>query len=71
MLCADARGVRRCRRPGPLLDRWIDQFSSNDFAEEISSKGIKAWAVGYEAASHHVDLLSERLAKVLSELKSL
>ena len=54
-----------------LLDRWIDQFSSNDFAEEISSKAVKAWAVGYEAASHHVDLLVERLTKVLSELKSL
>ena len=31
-----------------LLERWIDQFSSDDFAEEISSKGVKAWAVGYE-----------------------
>ena len=54
-----------------LLDRWIDQFSSDDFAEEISSKGVKAWAVGYEDAAHHVDLLVERLAKILSELKSL
>ena len=54
-----------------LLDRWIDQFSSDDFAEEISSKGVKAWAVGYEDAAHHVDLLVERLTKVLSELKSL
>ena len=54
-----------------LLDRWIDQFSSDDFAEYISSKGVKAWAVGYEAAAHHVDLLLERLTKVLSELKSL
>ena len=34
-----------------LLERWIDQFSSDDFAEYISSKGVKAWAVGYEAAA--------------------
>ena len=54
-----------------LLERWIDQFSSDDFAEYISSKGVKAWAIGYEAAAHHVDLLVERLTKVLSELKSL
>ena len=54
-----------------LLQRWIDQFSSDDFAQDVSSKGVKAWAVGYEAASHHVDLLVERLTKVLSELKSL
>ena len=37
-----------------LLDRWIDQFSSDDFAEYISSKGVKAWAVGYDAASHKI-----------------
>ena len=49
-----------------LLDRWIDQFSTDDFAEYISSKGVKAWAVGYEDAAHHVDLLVERLTKVLS-----
>ena len=54
-----------------LLERWIDQFSSDGFAEDVSSKGVKAWAVGYDAASHHVDLLVERLTKVLSELKSL
>ena len=54
-----------------LLQRWIDQFSSDDFAQDVSSKGVKAWAVGYDAASHHVDLLVERLTKVLSELKSL
>ena len=34
-------------------------------------KGVKAWAVGYDAVAHHADLLVERLAKVLSELKSL
>ena len=54
-----------------LLQRWIDQFSSDDFSQDVSSKGLKAWAVGYDAASHHVDLLVERLTKVLSELKSL
>ena len=37
-----------------LLERWIDQFSSDDFAEYISSKGVKAWAVGYEAAAARV-----------------
>ena len=54
-----------------LLERWIDQFSSDDFTEDVSSKGVKAWAVGYDAASQHVNLLVERLVKVLSELKSL
>ena len=62
-------------RPGEelraLLERWVDQFSSDDFAEDVSSIGVKAWAVGYDAASRHADLLVARLAKVLSELKSL
>ncbi len=25
-----------------VLERWIDQFSSDDFTEEVSSKGVKA-----------------------------
>ena len=54
-----------------LLERWIDQFSSDDFADDVSSKDVKAWAVGYDAVAHHAELLVERLAKVLSELKSL
>ena len=54
-----------------LLEQWVGQFCSDDFAEDTSSKGIKAWAVGYDAASHHDDLLVEHLAKVLSELPSL
>jgi hypothetical protein len=37
-----------------LLERWIDQFSSDDFTEDVSSKGVKAWAVGYEAAAARV-----------------
>ena len=54
-----------------VLERWIDQFSSDDFTEDVSSKGVKAWAVGYDEAARHADLLVERLAKVLSELRSL
>ena len=54
-----------------LLERWIDQFSSDDFAEDVSSRGVKAWAIGYDAASRHADLLVGRLETVLSELKSL
>ena len=54
-----------------LLKRWIDQFSSDGFSKDVSSKGVKAWAVGYDDASRHADLLVGRLETVLSELKSL
>ena len=54
-----------------ILERYIDQFSSDNFVEDVSSKGVKAWAVSYDDAFQHVDLLEERLAEVFSELKSL
>ncbi len=54
-----------------LLERWIDQFSSDDFTEDVSSKGVKAWAVSYDAAYHHADLLVERFSKVCLQLKSM
>ena len=54
-----------------LLEQWINQFSSDDFAEDVSSKGVKAWAVSYDAAYHHTDLLVERFAKVCLQLKSM
>ena len=54
------------------LDRWADQFSNDAFAEESGSgEGIKAWIVGYDDAARNIDLLADRLAKVLSELKVL
>ena len=54
-----------------LLERWVGQFSSDHFAVDVSSKRVKAWTVGYDGVSHHVDLLVERFASVFSELKSL
>lgn len=53
------------------LDRWADQFSDDLFSEKSESgEGIKAWIVSYDDAARHIDLLADRLAKVLSELKA-
>ena len=54
-----------------ILDRWIDQFSNDDFAKCHSGVGTRARTVTYEDAARNIDLLASRLANVLSELKSL
>ena len=50
------------------LESWTEEFSTDAVSEEASSKGVKAWAVGYEAAVQHQDVLVERLRHVVREL---
>ena len=51
-----------------VLEWWTNEFSTDSFAEGVSSKGVKAWAVRHEEAVQHQDLLGERLRAVCSEL---
>ena len=54
------------------LDRWADQFAGDSFAvASESGEGTKVGMVGYDDATRHIDLLADRLTKVLSELKEL
>ena len=55
----------------PVLERWAGEFSTDSFTEDVSSKGVKAWAVSHNAVVQHQDLLVERLRTVFSELASL
>lgn len=54
-----------------MLQRWAESFRDDSFTADVSSQGVMAWSVGYEEAALHIDLLTSRLAVVLSELKSL
>ena len=54
-----------------VLERWAGEFSTDSFTEDVSSKGVKAWAVSHNAVVQHQDLLVERLRTVFSELASL
>ena len=54
-----------------MLEGWVEEFASDSFAQEVSSKGVKAWAVTHDTAVQHQDLLVERLQTVLSNLASL
>ena len=57
--------LRKC------LEKWVAEFNGDDFADDISGKGTKAWAVRYSDASNHTELLAGRIVKVLSQLKEL
>ena len=51
-----------------MLERWVEEVSADSFAEDVSSKGVKAWAVRHEAGVQHQDVLVERLRRIISEL---
>ena len=53
------------------LEPWIDQYAEDDFTEDVSSKGTRAWAVSHEAAVQQQDLLVDRLRGMVSELVAL
>ena len=54
-----------------MLEQWVEEVSADSFAEDVSSKGVKAWAVRHEAGVQHQDVLVERLRRIISELASL
>ena len=54
-----------------ILKRWADEFSGDGFAEDVSSKGVEAWAVRHDAGVQHQDVLVERIRRIVSELASL
>ena len=54
-----------------LLEEWADEFKDDSFTEDVSSKGVRAYAVRHDAAAENVDLLTERLQSILSKLAAL
>ena len=43
----------------------------DSFANDVSSEGVKAWAVGHDVGVRHQAVLVERLGRIISELVSL
>ena len=54
-----------------LLEEWADEFKDDSFTEDVSSKGVRAYAVRHDAAAENVDLLTERLQSILAKLAAL
>ena len=51
-----------------FLEAWVEEFRRNDFANPTA---IDAWTINYNDAAKHIDLLTNRLQKVLSDLKEM
>ncbi len=54
-----------------LLAQWCNQFASDDFTEDASSKGVVAYRVSPNDTVKHIDLLEARLRKVVADLLAL
>ena len=54
-----------------LLLRYAKQFEHDPYANDASSQGVVAWYIEPEATVQHVDVLVERLERVLAELRGL
>ena len=53
-----------------LLSGWADEFKDDPFTRDVSSKGVRAYAVRHESAVEHIDLLTGRLP-ILKKLAAL
>ena len=54
-----------------LMERWLDEFSGDDFAREFSATGIDGWTIQYDDAKENIGRLVERLTNILASLQAL
>lgn len=54
-----------------VLEKWHNDFSRDEFAKLISGLGCKAYVISHQDAAANIDLLAERLDRVLGELRDL
>ena len=54
-----------------LLENWVNEFSLDDFATYVSASGVQGWAISHEDAAANIDVLVERMDKVLRSLQNL
>lgn len=54
-----------------VLSRWVDYFRECGFAEDVSTPTVPAYKVRHDDAAPHIDLLADRLDRVLADLRAL
>ena len=59
------------RHIGTALDQWVGEFSNDDFANYVSVTGIKSYVIPHQAAAENIELVCQRLDRVLKELGEL
>jgi len=53
------------------LEGWMEEIAADSFAEDVSGKDVKAWAITHENSVPQAQVLAERLRRIVSELTSL
>ena len=54
-----------------VLENWTDQFANDGYTTDVSNPVFKAWSITHEDAVANIDVLAERLDKVLFSLQQL
>ncbi len=48
------------------VERYLDELRAAAFTRDVSSKGVRAWAVGHEAAVEHQEVLKDLLHRIIT-----
>ena len=58
-----------------ILEQWAGEFAGDGFSSKdsrtLNTEGFEAWCVAYDDAVKHIDVLVERLERVLAKLGAL
>ena len=54
-----------------LIERWSSPFRSDEFASDVSGDWGIGWKVSASDAAMHVEMLADRLERVLTDLRQL
>ena len=54
-----------------VLENWTNQFANDEYTSDVSNPVFKAWSITHEDAVANIDVLAERLDKVLLSLQQL
>ena len=54
-----------------FFQEWASQFAADHFTTDISWDMVPCWMERYEDAARHIDVLEERLSRVLTQLQEL
>ena len=52
------------------VERYLDELRAATFTRDVSSKGVRAWAIGHEAAVEHQAVLKDLLHRIIKGFDS-
>lgn len=52
------------------VERYLEELHAASFTRDVSSKGVRAWAIGHEAAVEHQEALKDLLRRIITGFDS-